>query len=98
MIFEQVENSTLKYLRLVSRQFKDLTTPIKYRHVNMTRRLAGCFAQGDTRDYLRPVRLSGRQVARDVSQYTEHVSVNQSVIVVLALRLLKSLKNLRHIT
>lgn len=80
-------------LRLVSKQFNSLATPLSYRHINLNKRAIESLVSN--RATLRPHKL---QVARDIREYTWHVTLQGEIPEEHLGRAFGSLKYLREVT
>lgn len=92
--------TTLRGLRVVSKQFDALIVPFAYRHVVLNKKILAWFS----------VRFGGMVVngrhptwvewhgLRDMRRYTEHVTIDRDLNEVATIYLLRSLRRLEYIT
>lgn len=96
MVFEQIRDTpSFPNLRLVTKQFKALVTPIFYRHITLTTKILSNFIRSKDIPFSTSPHFEIRHYIR---HYTENISISTKVDSHLAARLLRSLKNLRQIT
>ncbi len=80
-------------LRLVSKQFNDVVTPLIYRHIVLSSRDILLLVSNETT--LSPHEL---QIARDIGRYTRHVFLKGDLPVEHLRSVFESLKHLREVT
>lgn len=92
LVFEElVEVASLKCLRLVSRLFNDLSSPIIYRHIILSNEMAKQL----------PVMPTGKNCTLTqlrLRLYTNHISIQQGEYVPEVFYLLRYLDHLQHLT
>ena len=86
---------SISHLRVVSKQFEALATPLAYRHVHLTERIVAPFAFPPE---LYDPMIVHLQVARFVKLYARHLTVKRDLDWFLVAKLIKSLDNLRSFT
>lgn len=92
-ILEDLHNiQGISNLRIVSKQFDALVTPLSYRHVHLTDRILAPFALNPDASSVQ------QQVAHDVKNHTRHLTIKRSLDWMLVAKLLKSLNNLQSFT
>lgn len=96
MVLEQLRDTPFfPSLRLITKQFNTLVTPILYRHITLTSKILSNFIRSKEIAYSTKSQF---QVRHYIGQYTEYISISTTVDSQMAIRLLRSLKNLRQIT
>ena len=89
------QRQSISHLRVVSKRFDAIVTPLSYRHVHLTDRIIAPFA---LKQELYDPSIVQLQVARDVQNHARHLTVKRNMDWSLVAKLIRSLVNLRSFT